>query len=164
MLGRRDSSTNSLLYLLFRTVKYLQVSKLNIFKTFCFEYPRMVAAVVWLLPMCKGDIVPSLQDWKSWDWVEILCLNFPKTGSNQNIKLRKVANFEKLWDFSNLCFPYVRDLKQACWATINRVKVIVCQGTRFSKILQRIETWFGWFPYDTSFYGRVFLNRHSNFI
>ena len=48
---------------------------------------------------------------KAWVRVEILCLDFPKIQSNQNIKSKEVTTF-KIWEiFSNLYFSYVRGYK-----------------------------------------------------
>ena len=44
-------------------------------------------------------------------WVEILCLDFQKTPSNQNIKSSKVSTFKNCEIFSNCYFSYVRDYK-----------------------------------------------------
>ena len=43
--------------------------------------------------------------------VEILCLDFPKTQSNQYIKSRKVTTFKNCEIFSNLYFSHVRNCK-----------------------------------------------------
>ena len=48
---------------------------------------------------------------KAWVRVEILCLDFRKTRSNQYIKSRKVATFKNYEIFSNLYFSYVRNYK-----------------------------------------------------
>ena len=48
---------------------------------------------------------------KAWVRVEILCLDFRKTASNQNTKSSKVATFENCEIFSNYYFSYVRDYK-----------------------------------------------------
>ena len=46
---------------------------------------------------------------KAWVWVEILCLDFRKTPSNQNIKSSKVATLEICEIFSDNYFSYVQD-------------------------------------------------------
>ena len=46
---------------------------------------------------------------KTWARVEILCLDFRKTLSNQNIKSSKVATLEICEIFSDNYFSYVQD-------------------------------------------------------
>ena len=48
---------------------------------------------------------------KAWVRVEIHCLDFRKTLSNQNIKSSKLTTFENCEIFSNYYFSYVQDYK-----------------------------------------------------
>ena len=59
---------------------------------------------------------------KAWVRVEILCLDFRKTPSNWNIKLSKVATFEKCEIFSNYYFSCLQDYK-ATLADGNKVEL-----------------------------------------
>ena len=48
---------------------------------------------------------------KAWARVEIFCLDFRKTPSNQNIKSTRVATFEICEIFSDYYLSYVQDYK-----------------------------------------------------
>ena len=104
------------------------VSKLKIFKTFCWLYEaffrrnlesaRMIAAIVWLLPMF-AQLKRLCSRWYCFQFnkienacvrVEILCLDNPKTLSNQYINREKWQPL-KIVRFCNLYFSYVRDNK-----------------------------------------------------
>ena len=108
------------------------VSKWNIFKTFCWHYeafskrncesPRMIAAIVWPLPLftqfrkyAVDDIIPILTRLKKCgSELKLLVSIFRKLYQiNQlnQIKSRKVATFENCEIFSTLYFSYVRDYK-----------------------------------------------------
>ena len=79
---------------------------------------------------------------KAWIRVEILCLDFWKTPSNQNMKLSKVATFENCEIFSNSYFSYVRDYK-AILAGGNkmylRLMITVCIKQHLSNILSSVS-------------------------
>ena len=55
---------------------------------------------------------------KAWVWVEILCLNFQKTWSNQYIKLRKVTTFKNCEIFFTYISHLYRTIKPPSWAAI----------------------------------------------
>ena len=129
--GRRNSNTNRLQYLLFRTslygfflcqkVKNLKNLLITLRSAFqkkllkptndcCYRQTSSYVQVV--KKMCSRRYRFQFNKiGKAWARVEILCLYFPQTQSNQYIKPRKVANFRNCEIFSNLCFSYVRNYK-----------------------------------------------------
>ena len=104
-------------------------SKLKIFKTFCWLWSVFQKRKLWkstndccyhltssnlftvkkIYGRCFRFQFNKIE--KVWVQVEILCLDFPKTRSNQYIKSKRVATFKNYEIFSNLYFSYVRDCK-----------------------------------------------------
>ena len=98
--------------------RIISVSKLKIFKTFCFESPRVVTAIVWFLPMCTqlrkctaADIVPSLTRLKSLisSWNSLS--RFFENTIKPIYKIEESSNLWRLLNFSNLNFSCVQDYK-----------------------------------------------------
>ena len=75
------------------------------------NYPRITTQIR-LKEMCSRWYCSQFKKFeKAWARVEILCLDFRKTPSNQNIKSTNVATFEICEIFSNYYFSSVWDYK-----------------------------------------------------